>query len=112
MGIFDRFRSKPVEEAGAGVLPFVDIGRISTQFTTEPDPLTVEPTQPLIQTPIQKESGFLDILGQAVTNPFDAADFLVLKDDRLRSIIELFGKLVARAFVGIDVEQEGDEETP
>lgn len=110
MGLLDRFRK--VEEVKIEEVPVLPVVKKVVQFTTEPDPLTVEPIQPLIQSPIQKESGFLDEIAKDVTNRHDATDIILFKDDRLASIIDLFAKLVSRAFVGIDIEQEGDEEGP
>lgn len=90
----------------------VNVKRKIAQFTAEPDPLTIEPVQPLIQSPIQRQSGFLEAVGASFENPFDQADQLVLLDDRLKSNLDLFGKMVARSFQGIDITQSGDEENP
>ena len=87
-------------------------GKFQALFTNEPDPLTVEPTQPLIQAPVQKESAFLDAIGTQLDNEYDEADLIVLKDDRLRGNLELFSQMVGRAYQGIDVTQEGDQENP
>ena len=83
-----------------------------TMFTNEPDPLTIEPIQPLIQAPIQKESSLVNALGTELDNWYDQADLLVLKDDRLRSNLDLYAKMVSRSYQGIDIEQEGDEVNP
>lgn len=90
----------------------VNVKRKIAQFTAEPDPLTIEPVQPLIQSPIQRQSGLLDAVGANFENPYDQADQLLLLDDRLKSNLDLFGKMVARSFQGIDVTQSGDEENP
>jgi len=81
-------------------------------FTNEPDPLVIEPIQPLIQTPVQKTSGLLDAIGPALDNEFDQADLIVLRDDRIRSNLDLFAQMVARAYQGIDISQKGDQENP
>ncbi len=83
-----------------------------TLFTNEPDPLVIEPVQPLIQTPIQKESGLLDALGPSLDNEFDQADLIVLRDDRLRSNLDLYAKMVGRTYQGIDISQKGDIVNP
>lgn len=81
-------------------------------FTAEPDPLTIEPTQPLIQSPIQRTSGLLDSIGPNLTNEYDQADLIVLKDDRIRSNLDLFAKMTARSFQGVDITQKGDLVNP
>jgi len=86
--------------------------KMPTLFTNEPDPLTTEPVQPLIQTPIQRTSGFLDATGPSLDNEYDQADLLVLKDDRVRSILELFSKMTSRAYQGIEISQKADIEAP
>jgi len=90
----------------------VKVARIPALFTNEPDPLVVEPVQPLIQTPVQKESGLLDALGPNLENEYDQADLLVLRDDRLRGNLDLFSQMVARAYQGIDISQKGDQDNP
>jgi len=86
--------------------------KIAALFTNEPDPLIIEPIQPLIQTPVQKESGLLDALGPGLDNEFDQADLLVLRDDRLRGNLDLFAQMVSRAYQGVDISQKGDQENP
>jgi hypothetical protein len=90
----------------------VNIKRKIAQFTNEPDPLTIEPVQPLIQSPIQRQSGFLDSVGPSLDNEYDQADQLILLDDRVRGNLSLFAQMTARAFQGIDITQKGDEEGP
>jgi hypothetical protein len=85
---------------------------LKAEFTNEPDPLSIEPAQPLIQAPVQKESGFLDAIGPALDNEFDQADLLLLRDERLRGNLELFAQMVGRAYQGIEISQKGDEENP
>ena len=86
--------------------------KLAALFTNEPDPLIIEPVQPLIQTPVQKESGLLDALGAGLDNEFDQADLLVLRDDRLRGNLDLFSQMVGRAYRGVDITQKGDQVTP
>lgn len=86
--------------------------KFSAQFTNEPDPLSIQPAQPLIQAPVQKESGFLDAIGPSLDNEFDQADLLLLRDERLRGNLELFAQMVGRAYQGIDITQKGDIENP
>ncbi len=86
--------------------------KLKTEQTNEPDPLTIEPIQPLIQSPVQKESGFLDAIGPSLDNEFDQADLLLLRDERLRGNLELFAQMVGRAYQGIEISQKGDEENP
>lgn len=86
--------------------------KFASEFTNEPDPLTIEPVQPLIQAPVQKESGFLDAVGPSLDNEFDQADLLLLRDERLRGNLELFAQMVGRAYQGIEISQKGDEENP
>lgn len=81
-------------------------------FTNEPDPLTVEPTQPLIQSPVQKRSGFLDAIGTTLENEYDRADLLILEDDRIRGNLDLFAQMTSRAYQGVDITQKGDTENP
>jgi len=83
-----------------------------TLFTNEPDPLIIEPIQPLIQTPVQKETGLLDAIGPSLDNEFDQADLLVLRDERLRSNLDLYAKMVGRSYQGIDISQKGDLVNP
>jgi len=83
-----------------------------TLFTNEPDPLIIEPIQPLIQTPVQRETGLLDAIGPSLDNEFDQADLLVLRDDRLRSNLDLYAKMVGRTYQGIDISQKGDLVNP
>lgn len=101
-------KNKPVKDPLGAISTTKKVG----MFTAEPDPLTIEPVQPLIQSAIQKESGIVNALGTALENEYDQADLLVLKDDRLRSNIDLFSKMVCRAYQGIDIEQEGDVVNP
>ena len=81
-------------------------------FTAEPNPLTIEPTQPLIQSPVQRQSGLLDSLGASFTNDYDQADHLMLLDDRLRGNLDLYAKMVSRSFQGVDITQRGDLTNP
>lgn len=83
-----------------------------TMMTAEPDPLSIEPIQPLIQSPVQRQSGLLDAIGPSLDNEFDQADQLILLDDRLRGNLDLFAKMTARSFQGIDITQKGDIESP
>lgn len=112
--------SKP-RTAKAGI-QYVDEGNTSatlvntmrkiSMMTAEPDPLSIEPIQPLIQSPVQKQSGLLDAIGPSLDNEFDQADQLMLLDDRIRGNLDLFAKMTARSFQGIDITQKGDIESP
>lgn len=99
-----------IQDGGDSTL--VNIKRKIAQFTAEPDPLTIEPIQPLIQSPVQKQSGLLDAIGPSLDNEFDQADQLLLLDDRIRGNLDLFAKMTARAYRGIDISQKSDTEQP
>jgi hypothetical protein len=105
---------KAAKKRGASRAPTHNLAleRKSALFTNEPDPLTIEPAQPLIQSPIQRQSSLLDAIGPSLDNEFDQADLLVLKDERLKGNLELFSQMVGRAYQGVDITQKGDEENP